>query len=89
MRRNYFFGNPCSFNPKVLDNIGITVRNCESLIDESFTRGLTSYMKTGQILAESYIQGRTNLTKAKLDEFSLSVAVLSGYVLDAIVVWGN
>ena len=46
-------------------------------------------MKTGQILAESYLQGRTNLTKAKLDEFSLSVAVLSGYILDAIVVWGN
>ena len=46
-------------------------------------------MRAGQALAESYIQGRVNLTKSQIAEFNLSVSVLSGYVLDAIVTWGN
>ena len=51
--------------------------------------GLSSYMRTGFKTAEAYIEGRTNLTKEEISEFSLSVAVLSAYVLDAIVLWGN
>ena len=73
----------------MLDKIGIGVSTCESIIDESFTRGLASYMRAGQMLADSCIMGTANLTKSKINEFSLSVAVLSGYVLDAIVTWGN
>ena len=32
-RRNYFFGNPCRYNPTVLDNIGIPISKCESIIN--------------------------------------------------------
>lgn len=46
-------------------------------------------MRVGHNMAESYINGRSNLTVDKLDEFSLSVSVLSGYILDAITTWGT
>lgn len=46
-QRNYFFGNPCAFNPKVLSAIGVSRTACESIVDGSFTRGLTSYMRVG------------------------------------------
>lgn len=46
-------------------------------------------MRAGHELADSYINGRSKITTAQLDEFSLSVAVLSGYILDAITTWGT
>lgn len=27
-RRNYFFGNPCQYNPSVLVNIGVNMSQC-------------------------------------------------------------
>ena len=37
----------------------------------------------------NYIKGDQLMSKSELDEFSKSVAVLSAYILDAIVTWGS
>ena len=54
-RSNYFFGNPCRYNPTVLESIGINVTKCEQIMNQSFTMGLSSYMRTGFKTAEAYI----------------------------------
>lgn len=57
VKKNYFFGNPCRYNPKILDNIGIDINTCETIIDGAFTRGLASYMRASSSLADAYING--------------------------------
>jgi hypothetical protein len=54
-QRNYFFGNPCTYNPAVVNKIGVSVATCESIINGSFSRGLTSYMREGYIIADGYM----------------------------------
>ncbi len=55
----------------------------------AFIGGLTSYNKIGHKIAYSYINNESSLDATQLDEFSLSVTVLSAYSLDAITTWGN
>jgi len=44
-RKNYFFGNPCAYNPSVLVAIGMSVSQCESLYDGVYKRGIVSYFR--------------------------------------------
>jgi hypothetical protein len=46
-------------------------------------------MRAGSAIADDYMNGRTNLTKAQISEFSLSVTVISSFILDAIVTWSS
>jgi len=46
-------------------------------------------MRAGYTLSSQYIFGSSNLTASQLNDFSTSVSVLSGYILDAITTWGT
>jgi hypothetical protein len=87
-QRNYFFGNPCTYNPSVISAIGVNVSTCLTIINGSFSRGLTSYMREGSTKASSYMNGEIDLNASQLAEFSSSVSILSAYILDAISTWG-
>lgn len=88
-QRNYFFGNPCIFNPKVISAIGVSQATCGTIIDGSFTRGLTTYMRVASQRARDFMNGEKDMNSSQLGEFSTSVSVLSAYILDAITTWGT
>jgi hypothetical protein len=88
-QKNYFFGNPCEFNPSILSSTGINVSKCETMSNGTFKEGLSSFLRYGQRLGQNCIYNKVNLTAAQLDEFTLGGTVLSAYVLDAITTWVN
>ena len=88
-QRKYFFENPCRYNPSVTIKAGLSVKQCEAIAGSSFTRGLTAFMRYAFYQSTNCIKGDRLMSKSELDEFSKSVAVLSAYILDAIVTWGS
>lgn len=89
MQANYSFGNPCTYSPEVLRRIDVSVAQCESVLDKVIANGLAAYMRAGSALADDYIRGRRELSVEEINNFSISVSVLSAFVLNAIVTWGN
>jgi len=63
------------------------VAKCESISKGAFKQGLSSFLRYAQKNGELYIRGYQTVNSAWLDEFTLSVTVLSGYVLDALSTW--
>lgn len=59
------------------------------MLDKVITSGLTAYMRAGSALAGDYMRGRQKLTVEELNNFSISVTVLSAFVLNAIDTWSN
>lgn len=49
-QKNYFFGNPCTYNPGILISAGITVAKCESMSNGTFKEGLSAFLRYGQRL---------------------------------------
>lgn len=89
MRTNYSFGNPCTYSPDVLQRISVSKEKCETVLNKVMITGLRAYMRAGSALADDYMRGRHQLTIEELDNFSISVTILSAFILNAIETWGK
>lgn len=47
-RKNYLFGNPCTYSPNVLTMNQGTMQNCLTLNNGSLTAGLSTYLRNVQ-----------------------------------------
>lgn len=47
-QKNYFFGNPCTYNPAVLTSAGLTISKCESICNGTFKTGLSTVFRYAQ-----------------------------------------
>lgn len=63
-RKNYLFGNPCTYNPKVLAINNGTMKNCLTSANGSLTAGISAYMRNVQPILTQYINGQIKLTLA-------------------------
>jgi len=58
---NYYYTNPCLYNPVIMNSLSITQAQCSSLFNASFTRGVTAFMRLAYQRAQLYIYGSINL----------------------------
>lgn len=63
-QKHYFFGNPCEFNPAILNSAGINVTKCITMSNGTFREGLSSFLRYGQRLGYNCIYNKVNLTAA-------------------------
>ena len=85
--KNYYYGNPCTYNSSVLTGIGVTVKTCETVSNGTFNSGLNNFMRYNQKVGENYIQGKINMTFAALADFVTGITILSAYISDVISTW--
>lgn len=86
-QKNYFFSNPCRYNPAIISGLGIPMSKCESISNGTFKEGLSSFLRYGQIQGRKCIYNEVNLTASQLDDLTISGSILSGYVLDSLATW--
>lgn len=43
--KNYFFGNPCTYNPAVLVTVNSSLSKCVSYSNKTLTTGIISYFR--------------------------------------------
>ena len=43
--KNYFFGNPCTYNQNVLDQADFTLKQCLAFSRNRFSNGISVYMR--------------------------------------------
>lgn len=88
-QRNYLFSDPCAYNPEVITGMGYNLGTCHSVLNGSFSRGITAYLRDAWTISEAYINNnQTELSTAQLAELTLGTAILSKYVQDTIETWG-
>jgi len=86
-QKNYYYGNPCTYNSSVLTGIGVTVKTCETVSNGTFNSGLNNFMRYNQKVGENYIQGKINMTFAALADYVTGITILSAYISDVISTW--
>lgn len=86
-RKNYMFGNPCTYNPQVLITANSTLAKCSSLWNQTLTQGLATFLRTAQPTVDQYINGKIKLTATQLDSLTSALTLVAYYVTDAITTW--
>lgn len=66
-QKNYFFGNPCTFNPNVLVIAETTLAKCQTISNRTFNSGISTYIRMGHRQVWNYLNGKQNLTVSELD----------------------
>lgn len=88
-RKNYMFGNPCTYNPQVLFAANSTVAKCSSLWNQTLTQGLATFLRSAQPTVDQYINGKIKLTASQLDSLTSALTLVAYYVTDAITTWSS
>jgi len=86
-RKNYLFGNPCTYNPSVLYSNNATMQNCLTLANSSFTSGLCAYLRNIQPTIVAFLNGKLKQTLAQVNGLSSSMAIASYYFYDLAYSW--
>ena len=86
-RKNYMFGNPCTYNPQVLLSANSSVAKCASLWNQTLTKGLAAFLRSAQPTVDQYINGKIKLTAAQLDSLTSALTIVAFYITDAITTW--
>lgn len=85
--KNYFFGNPCTYNPAVLVTANSSLSKCVNYSNRSLTSGLIPYFRYVTPQVEDYLSGRVNYTVTQMDNIISGFALSGFYFSDIISTW--
>jgi hypothetical protein len=81
------FGNPCTFNPKVLIVNNVSMKNCLTLENGSITAGISAYLRHIQPTVIDFIMGNVKLTLAQVNSLTSSLEIVTYYFYDMMNAW--
>jgi len=88
-RKNYLFGNPCTYNSTVLTANNASLQNCLTLANSSLTAGLSSFLRNVQAPVSSFINGKVKLPLSQVNSLSSILAISTYYFIDLGYTWLN
>ena len=87
--KNYFFKNPCLYNPAVLATVSSTVQKCVTYANSTLSNGISTYLHYVTPFVDDYLHFKTNYTAKDMDDLISGMAVVGYYIADAIYTWGD
>jgi len=58
--KNYFFGNPCTYNPAVLVTASSNLAKCIGYSNQTLTSGIIPYFRYVTPQIRDYVEGKVN-----------------------------
>jgi hypothetical protein len=86
--KQYYFSNPCVFNPTILTDLNITVEDC-TRNGGHLSNGIVSFERQFRNLASGYLNNSIQLSKEEIYNLTKWNIVVNDYVEDLINIWGN
>ena len=81
--KNYFFGNPCTYNPTVLIAANSSQAKCIPIL----ASGISPYLRTVYPQISNYLNGKLNMTPTEVDTLTSGLTLTSYYITDALQTW--
>jgi len=90
--KNYFFGNPCTYNSSILVQAGFTIQQCSTWGKNTFSNGISVYMRYLQQQLGNYLifppgAKKKALRKEEVMTISSGLSLVSYYIEDLINTW--
>ena len=81
--KNYFFGNPCTYNPTVLIAANSSQAKCLPLLSS----GISPYLRTVYPQITNYLNGNLSMTPTEVDSLTSGLTITAYYITDALQTW--
>lgn len=88
-QKNYLFGNPCTFNPRVLVGAQTSQSKCLSIYNNTLSMGITTFLRACEDQVNNFLNGKIKLSSSQVDELTVALTLVAYYITDAIMTWSS